>query len=142
MIKQVSVFLENSPGSLFKVASILAKADVDIRAITMAENSDFALLRIVVNDPDRAVKTLEDNGIAAIQQEVIAVGVDDKPGGLASIADVLAKGRLNIEYVYTIITRAHKKAFVILRTDDIGKTEKILVKNGVHILDKKELYEI
>jgi len=142
MIKQVSVFLDNSPGSLFKVASILAKADVDIRALTMAENSDFVLLRLIVNDSDRAVKNLADNGIAAIEQDVIVVEVDDKPGGLASIAEVLAKNRINIEYVYPLITRTHKNAFIIVRTDDIEKTERILLRSKLHLLDKKEFYEI
>ena len=108
MIKQISVFLENNPGSLFRVADILAKADVDIRALTISENSDFALFRIIVNDSERAVKTLTDNNIAALQQDVIGVEVDDKPGGLAKVAEILSRNRINIEYVYPLIARLHK----------------------------------
>jgi len=142
MIKQISVFLENNPGSLFRVADILAKADVDIRALTISENSDFALFRIIVNDSERAVKTLTDNNIAALQQDVIGVEVDDKPGGLAKVAEILSRNRINIEYVYPLIARLHKNAFIILRTDNVEKAEKILARSKVHILEKREFYEV
>ncbi|MCX6695460.1 MAG: acetolactate synthase, partial [Candidatus Altiarchaeota archaeon] len=138
MIKQISVFLENNPGSLYRVVDALAKSDVDIRALSISENSDFALFRFIVNDPEGAVRVLADSGIAAVSQDVIAVEVDDKPGGLALIAGILSKNNVNIEYIYPLIARKHKNAFIIIRTDDIEKTEKVMLRNKLHILDKKE----
>jgi len=142
MIRQISVFLENNPGSLFLVTDILAKADVDIRAITISENSDFALLRVIVNDTERAVKALTEKSIATVQHDVIGIEVEDKPGGLAKIVGALTKNRINIEYIYPLIARSHKNAFIILRTYDTEKAEKILSRSGFHLLDKREFYKV
>jgi hypothetical protein len=142
MIKQISVFLKNDPGRLATVTRLLARADIDIRALTVAETADFGILRLIVNNPDKAYNILRDNKIAAVEHDVLGVEVDDKPGGLAEIAEILEREKVNIEYVYAFVTKSHEKAYVVLRLDDLEKGKKILEEKNVRLVTTEELEEI
>lgn len=142
MVKQISIFLANEPGVLTRTCEVLAKEKIDIRALTVAETIDFGLLRLIVDKPDKAVKALNAAGMSAIEHDVLAVEVEDKPGGLYRITKVLSDNKINIEYLYAFVSRKKDKAYVVLRTDDLNKAQKILEKNNVRIVSEKEMEDI
>jgi hypothetical protein len=142
MVKQISIFLANQPGMLNKACEILAKEKIDIRALTVADTIDFGLLRLIVDKPDKAVATLNKGGLSAIEHEVLAVEVDDSPGGLAKITGALLKEKINIEYAYAFVSRSADKAYVVLRTDDLPRAQKVLEKAEVRIISDQELESI
>jgi hypothetical protein len=142
MVKQLTIFLANQPGVLTKVCGILAKEKIDIRALNVAETIDFGLLRLIVNNPDKAAKALNANQLSAIEHEVIGVEVEDTPGGLYKIAKILSDNKINVEYLYAFVSRKKNKAYVVLRTDDLKKTQVILEKNKVRIVSDKEIEDI
>ncbi|OYT55113.1 MAG: amino acid-binding protein [Candidatus Altiarchaeales archaeon ex4484_2] len=142
MIKQLSVFLENEPGRLVKVTRILEDAGIDIRALTVAETADFGILRLIVNDPGKAHRILKENSVAVALDSVLGVEVEDKPGGLRAIAEILAEGEVNIEYVYAFVTRSHEKAFVVLRVDDRERAVKVLGSSSIRLVGQDEVSNI
>ncbi len=139
MIKQLSVFLENEPGRLVKVTRILEDAGIDIRALTVAETADFGILRIIVDDPDKAHGILKENNVAVASDSVLGVEVDDKPGGLRVIAEILAEGEVNIEYVYAFATRSRGKAFIVLRVDDRERAVEVLNSSNIRLVEQNEV---
>ena len=141
-IKQLSVFVENKPGRLAEITEALAKANVDIRAISVADTSDFGILRVIVDKPDDAVKALKEGGMTVSLTNVIAVGIDDKPGSFAKSVRVLADAGLEIEYMYAFVSRDKGKAYIIIRADDGEKAAELLEKSGVQILTPEVLYNM
>lgn len=141
-IRQLSVFVENKPGRLAEITEVLANADVDIRAISVADTSDFGILRVIVNKPDEAVKALKENGMTVSLTNVIAVGIDDQPGSFAKSVRVLADVGLTIEYMYAFVSRDKGKAYIIIRADDSEKASSVLAESGVHILTADALYNM
>jgi hypothetical protein len=109
-IKQLSVFVENKSGRLAEITAILAKANIDIRALSIADTTDFGILRLVVDRPDEAEKTLREAGLTVTLTDVLAVGIPDKPGGFASAMKVLAAENIGIEYMYAFVARAADRA--------------------------------
>ena len=99
-VKQLSVFVENRPGRLCAVTEALAEADINIRAVSIADTKDFGIMRIIVNDADKAVAALKEKGFIASAANVIAVIADDKPGSMASIMKTLYKDNISVEYMY------------------------------------------
>ncbi|MBN2015069.1 MAG: ACT domain-containing protein [Candidatus Altiarchaeota archaeon] len=142
MIKQISIFMKNEPGRLLKVTKILADSGIDIRALTVAETADFGILRLIVNEPDKAYRVLKEKEIAVVEHDVLGVEVNDRPGGLARIAEILNNEGINIEYMYAFVTKSHEKAYVVLRLDDLEKGKKILEKKGIRLVTTEELSEI
>ncbi|MCE5340733.1 MAG: ACT domain-containing protein [Planctomycetaceae bacterium] len=141
-IKQISIFLENRKGRLYDVCSLLGKKDVNIRALNVAETESFGILRIVVNNPDVAVEVLKDAGIVARITDVIAVEVEDKPGGLADILKVLADEDVNIEYMYGFMEKSSDKALMVFRFDDVDKAAQILKKHNIKIVGAQGVREL
>lgn len=141
-VEQISVFLENKSGRLADVTRALGKAGINIRALSIADTSDFGILRIIVNDNDKAIKVLKDNDFTVSKTEVLAVEVSDRPGGLSDILDLLEKERINVEYMYAFIERSSDNAVIIFRFDENDKAIKILSASGVVILDGKKVYNI
>lgn len=140
LIKQISVFVENKPGRLAEITSVVAQVGVDIRAMSIADTTDFGILRLIVNRPDDAEKALKQAGMTVSITHVIAIGIDDTPGGFATAVKVLAENNITIEYMYAFISRDHKKAYVIIRVDDNQKAIDAL--NGkVEILPCQEIYK-
>jgi len=141
-LKQISIFLENRAGRLADVTVLLGENDINIRALALADTSDFGILRLLVNKPDKAYNLLRENGFAATETEVIAVEVPDNPGGLASILAPLQKVGINVEYMYAFLERATDKAVVVFKFEDISKAIETLKKNGVSVLENNQVYNL
>ena len=141
-VKQISLFLENKKGRLWEAMDVLAKARINIRALSIADTSDFGILRLIVPDPEKAKKVLTKSNFTVKENDVIAVGVSDKPGGLAAILKVLTDAGINVEYMYAFVEKKGRKAVVVLRTDSIGNGKKALKKAGITALSSKEVYSL
>ena len=142
-VKQLSVFVENRPGRLCAVTEALAEADINIRAVSIADTKDFGIMRIIVNDADKAVAALKEKGFIASAANVIAVIADDKPGSMASIMKTLYNDNISVEYMYAAFINSEKDtACLILRVDNNDKAETALTEAGCKLLTEEELAEI
>ncbi|MCL2662625.1 MAG: amino acid-binding protein [Oscillospiraceae bacterium] len=141
-VKQLSVFVENKPGKLMEALEALAESGIDLRAISLADTSDFGILRAIVNRPDHAYEVLSESGFLVKTNNVLAVVIGDKPGGLASVVRLLSEGNVNIEYTYAFVAHSRDNAYVILRVDNNDEAVNILTKNKVTLLTEKELYSM
>jgi len=139
-IKQLSVFVENQPGKLVEALEALADAQIDLRALSLADTADFGILRTIVDKPDLALDVLTGAGFLVKSNEVLAVVVGDKPGGLASVVRILAQAGVDIEYTYAFVAHSKDNAYVILRVDNNDVAVKILSMSGVTLLTEKEMY--
>lgn len=133
-LKQISVFLENRKGRLWKAMNVLSNAGVNIRALSIADTSEFGILRMIVPDPDVAKEILEKNNFVVKVNEVIAVEVMDKPGGLDELLGILNQADINVEYLYAFVEKKTDKAIVVIRTEDLDAGIKTLEKGGINIL--------
>ena len=143
-IKQISVFIENKPGRLAAITKFLAEHEVDIRAVSIADTRDFGILRLIVDDPDKTVKLLRDEGYTVSITSVIAVAMEDEPGSLAHILEILYHSGVTVEYMYAFITRKDHDAYVVLRVEDekARVASNILEKNGVVLASPDEIYSL
>ena len=121
---------------------ITQENDIDIRALSIADTRDFGIMRLIVNNPSKAEKILKDDGCTVSLTNVIAIGVDDKPGGLAKAMEILHENSISIEYMYAFLSKSDAAAFVILRVEDNESALKALDKNGIRILKSSEVYEV
>lgn len=142
MIKQLSIFLENKKGRMWKALDVLEKAGINIRALSLADTSDFGILRLVVPEPDRAQEVLEENGFLVKVGEVIAVGITDKPGGLNKILKILNKSGINLEYLYAFVEQNKNRAIVVLHPENIDAGLEALEKGNADVLSEEEVYSI
>jgi len=142
MIKQISVFVENKPGHLVEIASALAETGIDIRALSLADTANYGILRLIVAKPDLAYQVLRERGLTVSLTDVLAVGVDDRPGGMVRALSVLAEKKISVEYMYAFIGDAEDCAKVILRLDDNEAGAAALGEAGVRILRPEELYQL
>lgn len=138
VIKQLSVFLENVPGRLRAVTSTLAANNINIRSLTLADTTDFGVLRLIVNDPDKAVSILKENSFAVKIGDVIAVEMEDSPGGLDQVLEILEKENINIEYLYAFMGSRPDKALVVFRADKLEEAVEYLKKGGIKIISNVE----
>jgi hypothetical protein len=141
-VSQLSVFIENKSGRLADVTRALADANINIRALSIADTIDYGLLRLIVNDPINAKRVLADAAFTVTLTEVIAVEVPDRPGGLAGIIDILAQAGLNIEYMYAFVGKSGENAIVIFRIERVDEAIRILQEKGVRILTGDEVHSI
>jgi hypothetical protein len=141
-VEQISIFLENKSGRLADVADTLAGAGINIRALSLADTTDFGILRLIVNDTEKAKQVLKDNGFTVGKTEVIAVEVPDRPGGLAHILTVMKNEGTNVEYMYAFVQRSGGNAVIIFRFDEIEKAIQALQKAGVVILKGEDVYAL
>jgi hypothetical protein len=139
-VEQISIFIENKSGRLAEVSSILGDAGVNIRALSLADTSDFGILRLIVNDREKAIAALKGRGFTVSKTEVVAVEVPDQPGGLASILHVLDAAAINVEYMYAFVERCGANAVIIFRFDETEKAITTLQAKGFNILDGERLY--
>lgn len=142
IIKQISIFVENKMGRLSAVTKILKDNNIDIRALSIADTKDFGILRIIVNNPDKACQALKSADCTVTLTEVIAIGIKDEPGGLAEATDVLQLNSISIEYMYAFISKTDNMAYVILRVNDNEKAIEILSKNNIKLLTSDEIYNM
>ena len=141
-VEQLSVFIENKSGRLSEIAGILGKAGVNIRALSVADSSDFGILRIIVNDNAIAVDALKKNEFTVIKTEVLAVEVKDTPGGLAEVLEILERESINVEYMYAFLERSSEHAVIVFRFDDIDLAIEVLSRKGATILDAEKISKI
>jgi hypothetical protein len=137
--EQISVFLENKAGRLAEVAAILAEADVNIRALALADTSDFGVLRLIVNDNQKAIQALKSRGFTVSKTDVV-VEVEDRPGGLNRILDILNQAGINVEYMYAFVQHSGENAVMIFRIDPIDEAITLLQKNNVTVIDGSKVY--
>ena len=141
-LKQISVFLENRKGRLWKAMNVLATSGINIRALSIADTSEFGILRMIVPEPDKAQEVLEKNNFVVKVNDVIAVEVPDEPGGLDHILGVLNQADINVEYLYAFVEKNDKKAMVVIRTEDVDAGISVLEDSGVVILAPDEVYKL
>lgn len=141
-IKQLSIFVENQSGRLAEITSRLAEANVDIRALSIADTTHFGILRLIVDKPDEAVALLKAAGLTVSLTDVIAIGIDDRPGGFAKAMKVLADRQIGVEYMYAFVSRDAGRAYVILRVEDTDSAAKLLADCGFELLDGERLYKL
>ncbi len=137
--QQISIFLENKAGRLSEVTRILADAGINIRALSLADTSDFGVLRLIVNDNAAAEEALKKGGFTVKNTPVVAALVNDRPGGLHGILDLLTQSGINVEYMYAFVAQSGDNAIMIFRFDRIDEATAILSGNGVEIIDAGKL---
>jgi hypothetical protein len=141
-VEQISIFLENKAGRLAEVTRVLSQAGANIRALSLADTSDFGILRLIVDDNEKAKAALKKGGFTVGKTDVVAVEVEDRPGGLSRILDILSKKGVNVEYMYAFVQHSGKNAVIIFRFDDIDTAVGLLQENDVKVLDGKTVYTL
>ncbi len=141
-IKQLSIFLENRKGRMKKALDVLEKGNVNIRALSIADTSDFGILRLIVPEPLKTKKLLEDNSFIVKIGEVIAVRMRDEPGGLGEILGILDDNNINLEYLYAFVEKKEKVAIVLLHPEDIDGGIKALIDSEEEVISAEEIYRL
>lgn len=140
-VKQISIFMENRPGRISAVTKLLGDGGIDIRAMALADTTDFGILRIIVDDEEKCIKLLADAGYSARATAVVAVGFEDKPGALASVMEVLYNNNISVEYMYSFISNKEAgKAYIMLRVDDNDAAAAALEEKGFTLLNSGDLF--
>jgi len=140
--KQVCIFLENQKGRIAEVTGLLTDEGINIRALSLADTPDFGVLRLIVDDRTRCVRALKDRGFVVQEAEVIAVEIEDKPGGLHRIVQVLDREDINIEYIYAFLKKKADVAVVVFKIDDAARAAETLKKNGISILPEDAIQNL
>lgn len=138
--QQISIFLENKAGRLADVTEILAKAGVNIRALALADTSDFGVLRLIVDDNQKAEGALKQGGFTVSKTDVVAVEVDDRPGGLHHILELLQNAGINVEYMYAFVQHSGTNAVMIFRFDQPDEALRVLSADGLKVIEGQRLY--
>lgn len=140
-LNQLSVFLENKPGALSAACRLLADGRINIQTCTLADTQKFGILRLVLQEWEKAKEVLEKNGFAVKVTEVVAVEVADRPGGLAEVLEVLEKAKINVEYMYAFTTRQKTEALLVFRFDHPDAAIKALQAKGINVVETKEVFK-
>ncbi|MDR2514123.1 MAG: hypothetical protein LBD02_02810 [Christensenellaceae bacterium] len=138
-IQQLSVYIENHQGRLADFCALLGGNDIDLSALSIADTSNFGLIRAIVSDNEKALALLQQNGFAASLTPVLAVSVADAPSGLAAILQILREGGLSIEYLYSFMRRINHEAVILFRFDQPEPAAKLLLSRGVRLLSQEEI---
>ena len=141
-VKQINVFLENQSGRLAEVTEALSNADIDIRALYIADTTDFGILRLIVDKPSEALVILQKVGFTVSQTSVIALAIPDKPGTLDKALAVLSQNNISLEYLYAFVGRASSDAVVVIRVDSAEEALSYFHANGIKVLSPEEVYGI
>ncbi|MEA3416599.1 MAG: ACT domain-containing protein [Thermodesulfobacteriota bacterium] len=139
-VEQISIFLENKTGRLAEVTSILSEAGVNIRALSLADTSDFGVLRLIVDNNKKAEEALKSKGFTLNKTRVVAVEVQDKPGGLNKILSLLDKSGVNVEYMYAFVRQSKDNAVMIFRFDNTDEAIKLLKDGGITVIEGSKVY--
>jgi hypothetical protein len=138
-LRQVSVFIENKVGRIMEITEVLRENNLNIRALSLADTSDFGILRMIVNDIEKTTAVLKDKGFIVKETEVVAVEVPDEPGGLAQVLEILCIANINVEYMYAFIEQPENKALLIFRFEDTEKAIETLTAKGIEISGGEKL---
>lgn len=141
-VEQISIFIENKSGRLAEITRILGEAGINIRALSLADTSDFGILRLIVNDGSKASSVLKENGFTVNMTEVVAVEVPDRPGGLSAILQTLDREKINVEYMYAFVERCGGNAVIIFRFDETDKAIAVLKQQNFNMLEGSRLYNM
>ena len=141
-VKQISIFIENRSGRLREVAGVLGEKSINIRALSLADTSDYGILRLIVDRPDEALDVLKNANFTLSETDVIAVEVSDKPGGLSTVLNILGDAGINVEYMYAFVEKSSDNAVMIFRIEDIEGAIKVLGDNNVTILSHEEVTQL
>lgn len=141
-VEQISIFIENKSGRLAEITRVLGEAGINIRALSLADTSDFGILRLIVNDGATATRVLKEHGFTVSQTEVVAVEVPDRPGGLSAILQTLDREAINVEYMYAYVERCGGNAVIIFRFDETDKAISALKANNFNMLEGSRLYSL
>ena len=141
-LNQLTVFVANEQGALVSITDALAAANIDIRALSIADTKDFGILRLIVDGNDTALKALEEKGYLVKITPVVGVKIGDAPGKLAKALDVIDEAGINIEYLYAFLTRTEKHAYVVIRVADNDAAEKALEAAGFHMITDADVHKL
>ena len=141
-VEQIAIFLENRSGRLAEITAVLAENGINIRALSLADTADFGILRLIVNDTEKAKQILKENGFTVGKTEVLVVEVPDHPGGLAGTLQVIKDAGLNVEYMYAFAQRSGETGLIIFRFDEVDAAIAAMQKAGLKILTGEEVYAI
>jgi len=139
-VEQISIFIENKSGRLAEVTHVLGSAGINIRALSLADTSDFGILRLIVDKTDQAKTVLKASGFTVNKTEVVAVEVPDRPLGLHGILEILDRGKVNVEYMYAFVERCGENAVIIFRFDNTEEAIRVLTTSGVNVLEGERVY--
>ena len=139
-LHQIAVFLQNKPGHLSGICRTLADENINIVTLSLADTQQFGILRLIIEDWERAAKILEQAGYLVQIREVVATEVDNRPGGMADILEIISKANLNVEYVYAFAFRHHHCAVLIFRFDDPDRAIAALKTAGLNVLSKVDIF--
>ena len=142
IIKQLSVIVENKKGRLQAITQVLADNDIDISALSLADTSDFGVLRLIVNKPDEAKAALNESGVVVKITDVVAVVMDDAPGGVAAVLKVFLDNEISVEYMYACVGKTTGKALMVVKTDDVSSAESVLEAAGFALANPADIYRI
>ena len=142
IIKQLSVFLENKQGRLCSAVDVLAKNDINISALSLADTTDFGIVRLLVDQPEKAQAVLSASGVVVRITNVIAIAMNDNPGGAVEVLHCLSEAALNVEYIYACVGRVSGKALMVIRVDDEEVAEQVLHAHGYNDINPADVYRI
>lgn len=140
-LQQLSVFVENRPGSLVSVMRVLARSGIDINGISVADTTEFGVLRMILSDPAEGEEVLQEAGFIVKATDVLAVDVNDTPGELLRLVEMLSESGINVEYMYAFGTKLDSHAMIILKTEDNRRAAEVLKENGAQVLDASDVRE-
>ncbi|MDD2374041.1 MAG: hypothetical protein PWP10_4275 [Clostridiales bacterium] len=140
LVKQISVFLENKSGRLAEVTKTLGGKGIDIRALYIADTTEYGILRMIVDQPDQALQALTDSGFTVSSTNVIAIAIEDHPGTLDQALETLSEGSISVDYLYAFVGRASTDAIVIIRVENPQLALDKLEQTGIRVLSSKEVY--
>ena len=141
-VRQVSVFLENKSGRLYEACKSLSEAEVNIRALSIAETADYGVLRLIVSDPAKAMRVMTENAFTVSETEVIAVEVPDVTGGLSGVLGPLYDSNVNIEYLYCFVEKSGESAIVVFRVEQLDEAIRALQGGGYTVMREEDVYRI
>ncbi|HMA67099.1 MAG TPA: ACT domain-containing protein [Desulfosalsimonadaceae bacterium] len=141
-IRQLSIFMENRSGRLARITTTIGKEGINIRAMSLADTSDFGILRLVVTDVERARQALKEQGFTVRISEVIAVAIPDTPGSLGRLLGVIEQAELNVEYMYVVVEKKMEEAILIFRFDDLDRAAEVLQQNAIRLVDEEKVLRV
>lgn len=142
MVKQLSVFIENKPGRLKEIICVLADNDIDIKALSLADTTEFGIIRMVVSDAEKAKTVLNDGGVIVRICDILAIAVNDEPGALTKTFGILGDNGVAVEYMYAFGEKLEESSVIAIRTDDMDKAREKLIDGGVSVLKQEDILKM
>ncbi|HOG65807.1 MAG TPA: amino acid-binding protein [Spirochaetota bacterium] len=139
-VTQVSVFIENREGRLAEVSRLLSGKGINIRSLSLADSSDFGVLRLIVDNPEQCIQVLQENGFVARATPVLALEIEDRPGGLDRVLSLFSSNGINVEYMYAFVEKSHDNAIVIFKTGDNGRALDLASREGIPVIRGEALF--